>query len=111
MDWVYAAIVFGSLAYVGAIVVDYLNYRTGITPRIRQVEEGALEASTEFAAEERAAEKIRTHANRLQLHVDELRRQKTALQGRLVSERERKQRLEITVFKKRLKGKEPLLSA
>ena len=44
MDWVYAAIVFGSLAYVGAIVVDYLNYRTGITPRIRQVEEGALEA-------------------------------------------------------------------
>lgn len=111
MDWVYAALIVGCLTYAGAIIVDYTNYQTGITPRIRQVEEGALDMGIEFAAEEEAAERTKTRANRLQIHVDELRRQKTALQGRLVSELERKQRLEITIFRKRLKGKEPLLSA
>ena len=111
MDWVYAALIVGCLTYAGAIIVDYTTYQTGITPRFRQVEEGALVVGIEFAAEEKAAEETKTRAGRLQIHVDGLRRQKTALKGRLVSERERKQRLEITVIKKRLRRKEPLLSA
>jgi hypothetical protein len=111
MDWVFASLVVGCLAYAGSILVEYTNYRTGLTPRIKQVEDGVLDVGLEFAAEEEAADNVRTRISRQRMHVDELRRHKTALFGRLVTERERKQRLEIAVFRKRLKSKQPLLSA
>ena len=111
MDWVYAGLIVGCLAYAGAIVIEYTNYRTSITPRIKQVEDGVLDVGLDFASEEEEADRVHGRITRLQSDVAELRRHKTALFGRLVTERERKQRLEIAVFRKRLKSKAPLVSA
>lgn len=111
MDWLYAGLIIGCLAYAGAIVIEYANYRTAISPRISDSEEVAAGVGLEFAEEERAAEDLRARIHRLQADVDELRRQKTSLQGRLVTEKERKQRLEIAVFRKRLKSRQSLVSA
>ena len=111
MDWVYASLIIGCLAYAGSIVIEYTNHRTQITPRIKQVEDDAIDVGQAFASEEAASEDVRTRITRLRSDIDELRRQKTALFGRLVTERERKQRLEIAVFRKRLKNKQSLVSA
>lgn len=111
MDWVYASLIVGCLAYAGAIIVEYTNYRTGITPKIQQIEDGVLDVGQDFVAEEEAANDTQSRISSLRMHVDELRRHKTALYGRLVTERERKQRLEIAMFRKRLKSKSPLVSA
>ena len=111
MDWAYAALIIGSLAYCGAIAIDFLNYRTGMTPRIKQVEEGVVDVGLEFATVVEATGHLNEQVNQLKADVQDLRRQKTSLFGRLVSERERKQRLEMAVFRKRLKGRERLLSA
>ncbi len=108
MDWVYAAIIVGCLAYAGTIIIDYVNRRTVVSPRIRQLEDGAVEVGLEFSAEEDAMEQIRMRASTLETQVNEQRLHRTAVKGGLVSERERKRRLEIAVFRKRLKSKEPL---
>ena len=111
MDWVYAALIFGSLAYYArAIVIEYTNYRTSITARINQIEDGVLDVGLSFATEEEEADRVRSRINSLQSEVAELRHQKTALFIRLATERERKQRLEIAIFRKRLKSKEPLVN-
>jgi hypothetical protein len=65
----------------------------------------------EFAAEVQAADNASERVNRIRSELQELRRQKTSLFGKLVTERERKQRFEMAVFRKRLKGKERQLSA
>ena len=111
MDWIYASLIVGCLAYVGAIIIEYAKHRTGITPRIKQVEDEAIGVGLNLASEEEAAEHIWTRINRLQMEVDEMCRQKTTTYGRLVAERERKQRFEIAVFRRRLKAKQPLVSA
>ena len=111
MDWVYETLIVGCLAYAGAIVIDYVNYRDGITPRIQRIERGVVDIRLDFVSEEEAAEKARSRVHRLRTVVDELRRQKTSFYSRLVCERDRKQKLEMAVFRKRLKRKEPLSSA
>ena len=111
MDWFYAGLILGCLVYVGSILVEYTNYRTGITPKIKHVEDSAIKVGQDFVREEETTIDAQERVGKLKMHVDELRRHRTSLFSRLVTERERKQRLEIAVFRKRLKNKTPLLNA
>ena len=54
MDWVYETLIVGCLAYAGAIVIDYVNYRDGITPRIQRIERGVIDIGLDFVSEEEA---------------------------------------------------------
>ena len=111
MDWVYETFSVGCLVYSGAIVIEYMNYRADIKSRIQRIETGVVDIGLDFISEEKAAEKARSRVKRLRTEVNELRLQKTSFYRRLVCERERKQRLEMALFRKRLKRKEPLSSA
>lgn len=111
MDWAYAALILGCFGYTGAIIVEFLNLRTAITPRIKDSEEELVDIGLEFAVEEEAAEHVRMEVCRLTDHVDEMRRRRTALKSMIASERERKQRLEMVLFRKRLKNRQALAVA
>jgi prefoldin subunit 5 len=97
--------------YSGAIIVEFLNRRTAINPRIKQSEEDAIDVGLEFVVEEEAAESVRLEVCRLQEHVEEMRRRRESVKSMIVSERERKQRLEMILFRKRLKGRQSLAMA
>ena len=106
MDWAYAVLILGCFGYSGAITVEFLNLRTAVTPRIRRTEEDVMDVRLQFVVEEEAAEGVRMEVCRLKEHVEEMRRRCESLKSMIVSERERKQRLEMVLFRKRLKSRQ-----
>ncbi len=111
MDWAYAALILGCFGYSGAIIVEFLNLRTAINPRIKQSEEDVIDIGLQFVVEEEVADGVRLEVCRLQEHVEEMRRRRESVKSMIVSERERKQRLEMLLFQKRLKGRQSLAMA
>ena len=111
MEWVYASLVIGCLVYAGGIVIDYTNYATGMRPRIRDLEEGISNLDLEANAEAERLVEVRKRTTELKTSVDDLRGQSVKLKVRLQGEKSRKQKLEMAVFKKRLKSRERLVSA
>jgi len=111
MDWAYAVLILGCFGYSGAIIVEFLNLRTAVTPRIRRTEEDVMDVRLQLVVEEEAAEGVRMEVCRLKEHVEEMRRRRESLKSMIVSERERKQRLEMVLFRKRLKSRQSMAMA
>ncbi len=111
MEWVYAAIVIGCLVYAGGIVIDYTNYSTGIQPRIRGLQEGISDLDLQANAEAEMLVETKKRTTDLKASVNDLRKQSVTMQVRLKDEKSRKQKLEMAVFRKRLKSRERLVSA
>ena len=70
MDWVYETLIVGCLAYAGAIVIDYVNYRDGITPRIQRIERGVDDISV--TATDNSGEKITINSDYVKKNLGEL---------------------------------------
>ena len=111
MEWVYSALVIGCLVYAGGMVIDYTNYSIGIGPRIRGLQEGIADLDLEANAEAEMLIEVRKRTTDLRSSVDDLRGKSSRMKDRLLGEKSRKQKLEMAVFKKRLKSRERLVSA
>jgi hypothetical protein len=106
VEWVYAALVIGCLVYSGGMVIDYTNYAGGIGPRIRGLQEGISDLDLEANAEAEMLIEVRKRMTDLRASVDDLRGKSMRMKDRLRNEKSRKQKLEMAVFKKRLKSRE-----
>ena len=111
MEWIFAALSVAALVYSGGIVVDYLNHTTSICPRIKKLEDGVADLNLESNAEHELLEDVDERVTNLKSLVNDLRRQTVEMRDRLKAERERKRRLEVAVFRKRLRSRESLATA
>ena len=111
VEWVFAILVIGSLVCAGGIVIEYTNYATGMGSRIRALEDGISDLDLEANAEAELLVESKKRLTNLKASVDDLRRQSVTLRDRLKDAQSRKQKLDMAVFRKRLKLRERLVSA
>jgi hypothetical protein len=105
MDWVSAILIIVSMVYSGGIVVEYVNFKFQMVPRIKLVDSKAVKwanaAVLETELRDRVKQNIdsnRTYISDLQLAVDEakLRRQAALLQ---------KKRLDMLLLKTSIRSR------
>ena len=108
MEWIYATLVLVALVYAAAMTMEYMNHSTRVTPKIRSLEEGVVDLNLEANAEAELLDEVHVRIEDTRQVVTDLRRQTSEMRDRLRAEQERKRRLEIAVFRKRLRSRERL---
>ena len=105
MEWIFVALIVGTLAYSGSIVMGYTNYSVQVLPQIsRRLERGAeLEGAINHEQAEQT--RVQEQIEELNAVIRDLSRQIAELRGGIQAERMRKQRIDMETFKLRLKGR------
>ena len=111
MAWILVVLIVGAMAYAAVIIVDYTNYTLQVQPRISKLDRNAAELEEEWNGEEATVHEIELRLKGLQDSVSALQHRSAELRGEVRGERERKQRLEMEVFKRRLKGNRRMVAA
>ena len=108
---VLAVFIVGALIYGGAMVLQYFNYAAQILPCISRLEEEVMRLGMVSDDEETHCVEIKDRMGDINRDLGTLQRDIVAMQGQIQAERERKQRLDMIVFKERLKGKRTAMLA
>jgi chromosome segregation ATPase len=111
MAWILVVLIVGAMAYAAMIIVEYTNYTLQVRPRIAKLDRTAAELEEEWNGEEARVHEIELRSKGLQDCVSGLQRRTAELRGEVKGERDRKQRLEMEVFKRRLKGGRRMVAA
>ena len=104
MEWVFVALIVGTMVYSGSIVVEYFKCSIRIQTRLASLETGAVELGKESGDEETIQLEVHGRIDCLKESMQEFQGKIAELRGKQQAERDRKQKLEMEVFKKRLKS-------
>lgn len=110
MEWVFAALIVGSIVYIGMILIEVTNYTMQISPRIQQLNERAEVLDERCEQEQEAVAVIKDRAAAARVKASELGDRLTDLRSTLNKEYRRKQQLEMEYFKVRLRNRRPVMA-
>ena len=105
MEWVFVVLIIGAMIYAGTIFLEYTNYSIQIRPRIKHLQMEAVDLVCELDSEEVQSGEVQERISWLRSNVSDMSRRIVTLRRSIESESTKKQRIEIEVFKERLKGK------
>ena len=111
MEWILVALIGGALIYAGKITIEWANYTLQSQPRMASLAEREERAESATSEEDARLATVREGIEGVKARVSELNHQIAAINGALQAENRRKQRLEMEVFKQRLKSGKPIVMA
>jgi len=104
MDWVLTALIVGGMVYASTTVTHFVRYTSYVVPQMRALEKAAEERDAAAEGERVLQLEIHERVEDLKDAVEALQRDIALVQAEVYSERNRKQRLEMLVFKERLRA-------
>ncbi len=103
MEWVYVAIILGTMVYSGGIVIEYTHRALDIRPKIGRQFDQALELADAAEAELHEKEESVVRSRDLRAKNGELQHAVELTRSRLKTEKMRHKRLEMALIRTRLR--------